>query len=141
MLHSLQALLQLAQSTELPVETTGFGSQLARTALSLLAVCAASWWVLRYAAKRGLLARPTQSKHLTILDRIALDARRSVVVVKVGSKALVLGVSDEGIRTLSEIDPATLNTSQDSSDVAEQSPDKSQAKLSFKALLQGENKD
>ena len=138
MMHTLIA---LAQSAELPAETTGFGAQLARTALSLLAVCGASWWILRFAAKRGILARPSQSKLLTVLDRIALDARRSVVIVKVGEKALVLGVSDEGIRTLSELDAAALLAGTTPSDSGEDLTDSTKLKRSFKELLSPAKKD
>ena len=138
MMHSLIA---LAQSTELPPETTGFGAQLARTALSLLAVCGASWWILRFAAKRGILARPSQSKLLIILDRIALDARRSIVIVKVGEKALVLGVSDEGIRSLAELDAATLIANTTPSDSSENLTDTTKLKSSFKELLSSAKKD
>ncbi len=137
----MHLLITLAQSTEVPPETTGFGAQLARTALSLLAVCGASWWILRFAAKRGILARPSQSKLLTILDRIALDARRSIVIVKVGEKALVLGVSDEGIRTLSELDAAALLTSNPPSESSENLTESTKLKSSFKELLSSAKKD
>jgi flagellar biogenesis protein FliO len=137
----IYSLLQLAQSAELPAETTGFGGQLARTALSLLAVCAASWWILRYAAKRGILPRQTQSKHLQIVDRIALDARRSVVLLRVGSKVLVVAADDQGLRTLGEMDAQEFATATEST-MSEQTDKREAPSIGlFKQLLRAQSKD
>jgi flagellar biogenesis protein FliO len=44
-----------------------------------------------------------------VLERIALEPRRALYVVKVGERVLLLGAGDGGSPTLiTEIDPATL---------------------------------
>ena len=79
---------------------------LAQTLVTLAAVCALAWWVLRWAARRGVGRSPAGI--VTVLDRVALDPRRTLFVVRVGGKALLLGGGDGGLSVLTELDPATL---------------------------------
>lgn len=98
------ALAALAQVTdELPPGTGGFGAQLARTSLALLMVCVMAWWLVRYAARRGMLGAPAHSRHMTVVERVALDARKALHLVRIGKRILVVGASDEGLRTLAEL--------------------------------------
>ncbi|MBL8679802.1 MAG: flagellar biosynthetic protein FliO [Myxococcales bacterium] len=94
----------LAQAVdELPAGTGGFATQLVRTSVALIVVCVAAFWLVRYAAQRGLLGAQSRAKHLSVIDKIALDPRRSVHLVRVGKRVLVLGASDEGLRSLGEL--------------------------------------
>ena len=97
-------LAALAQAVdELPAGTGGFGAQLARTSIALLLVCVAAWWLVRAAARRGMLGAATRGAHMTVIERVSLDPRRALHLVRVGKRVLVLGASDEGLRTLAEI--------------------------------------
>jgi flagellar biogenesis protein FliO len=40
---------------------------------------------------------------LRLLERVALDPRRSVVLLQVGARVLVVGVGDQGLSTLAEL--------------------------------------
>lgn len=75
--------------------------------LALVAVCILAWVVLRWSAKAGLgIGR---GEHLEVIERMALDARRSVVVVRVGKRMLLLGVGEQAAPSLiTELDPAEL---------------------------------
>ncbi|MFO0563536.1 MAG: flagellar biosynthetic protein FliO [Polyangiales bacterium] len=101
MIPALAALAQAAD--ELPPGTGGFGAQLARTSLALLIVCVAAWWLVRYAARRGMLGASAGGTHMTVIERVALDPRRALHLVRVGKRVLVVGASDEGLRTLAEL--------------------------------------
>ena len=87
------------------------GAALAQTLLTLLAVCALAWWVLRWAARRGVGRSPAGV--ITVVDRVALDPRRTLFVVRVGAKVLLLGGGDAGLSLLTELDPATLPADKD----------------------------
>ena len=89
-----------------PPPPPSLGAALAQTLLTLGAVCALAWWVLRWAARRGVGRSPAGV--ITVVDRVALDPRRTLFVVRVGTKALLLGGSDSSLAVLSELDPATL---------------------------------
>ncbi len=89
-----------------PPPPPSLGAALAQTLLTLGAVCALAWWVLRWAARRGVGRSPAGV--ITVVDRVALDARRTLFVVRVGTKALLLGGSDSSLTVLSELDPTTL---------------------------------
>jgi flagellar protein FliO/FliZ len=84
---------------------------LAQTLVTLAAVCALAWWVLRWAARRGVGRSPAGV--VTVLDRVALDPRRTLFVVRVGGKVLLLGGGDGGLSVLTEIDPAALPAEKD----------------------------
>ncbi len=89
-----------------PPPPPSLGAALAQTLITLAAVCALAWWVLRWAARRGVGRGPAGV--ITVVDRVALDPRRTLFVVRVGAKALLLGGSDGSLSVLSELDPATL---------------------------------
>lgn len=104
----------LAQAVdELPAGTGGFATQLVRTSVALIVVCVAAFWLVRYAAQRGLLGAQSRAKHLSVIDKIALDPRRSVHLVRVGNRVLVLGASDEGLRSLAELPAEELGLEPD----------------------------
>ncbi len=84
----------------------GGGAALAQSLLSLVAVCALAWFVLRAAARRGFGTRP--GGVLTVLDRVVLEPRRTLYVVRAGDKVLLVGSGEHGLTTLSELDPATV---------------------------------
>lgn len=112
----------------------GYGAALLQTILALGAVCLLAWVVLRWAAQRGFgtggfgtggfgtgglgagglgsiskSRAPGQEPFVQVLQRIPLDARRSMFLVKVGPQALLLGLGEGGqITVLKELDAAAL---------------------------------
>mgnify|MGYP000946430947 CR=1 FL=1 len=77
----------------------GVGLLLFETFLALVGVCLLAVVVLRWAAGRGLGAAG-RGRAIAVLDRVALDARRSIVVVRVPGRLLLLGVGEGGAPTL-----------------------------------------
>jgi flagellar protein FliO/FliZ len=80
---------------------------LVETFVTLLAVIAVAVLVL-YGARRLGLGRPHGPMQL--VGRLPLDARRSVLLVRVGKQVLVLGVSEAGISRLGEVEPESLDS-------------------------------
>lgn len=66
-------------------------SDVLRTAFALSFVCALAWIALRFAASRGL-GKNTKSARLELVERLALDAQRSLVIVRVEQRRLLIGV-------------------------------------------------
>jgi flagellar protein FliO/FliZ len=77
-----------------------YGSYLLETLLTLLGVCAAAF-VLLYGARRMGAGRASGA--LQLLGRLPLDARRSIVLVKVGERVFVIGVGDGAMTKLGEV--------------------------------------
>lgn len=93
-------LLLLQASRSLP---GGYGAALLQSLLALAAVCILAWVVLRWSAKAGL---GTGGRHLEVLERLALDHRRGLVLVRAGERVLLLGVGEGAAPTLvAELDP------------------------------------
>ena len=61
------------------------------------------------AGRRGLTATAPKGL-ITIIDRLPLDARRSVCVVKVGDEHFLVGVTDQAMTMLSKLDLADLDS-------------------------------
>ena len=100
----LQAPVLQAAARPLP---GGYGVALVQSLLALVAVCILAWVVLRWSAKAGLGVG--RGEHLEVVERMALDARRSVVVVRVGKRLLLLGVGEQAAPSLiAELDPEEL---------------------------------
>ena len=82
--------LDQAVAADLP---SGYGMVLLQAVLALVAVCLLAWVVLRWAAKLGV-GRVSKSGDIEVLERVALDARRSIFLVRVRDQVLLLGVGD-----------------------------------------------
>lgn len=100
----------------------GYGVALLQTLLALAAVCVLAWVVLRWSARSGL--GMGQGQRIRLVERVALDARRTAFLVEVGGKYYFLAAGDGGSPSLI----ATL----DVSDVPE--PDR---KKTFLEVLRG----
>ena len=81
-----------------------------RLLVSLGAVLALLVVLARYAAKRGLGGAGTGRGPVTldVLSRRALGKASSVQVVQVGSRVMVLGVTDRSVSVLTELSEAEL---------------------------------
>lgn len=79
---------------------------IARVVVSL-AVVLGLVWALGRAARRRTLGGGPQAE-VTVVGRAALSRSASVAVVRVGSKAMVLGVTDSSVTLLGAVDPEDL---------------------------------
>jgi len=93
---------QVGVEPGLPAGTTGFGVQLFQSAMALVGVCVAAWLVLRWIAQRQYGANGAP-RNLRVLERVALDPRKSVFLVEAGSRVFLLGASDQSVNTLAEL--------------------------------------
>jgi flagellar protein FliO/FliZ len=89
----------------MPEAPSGHGAALLRMVVSLALVCGIAWFALKWGAKR--LSAPTGAgaARMRVVARLPLEPRRSVVVVRVGARTLVLGSSEAGLETLAELTP------------------------------------
>ena len=79
-----------AETAELP---GGYGVVLLQTLLALAGVCGLAWVVLRWLAQRGLGAGHGGAR-VRVIERVPLDARRTLWLVQVGPKVLLIGGGD-----------------------------------------------
>ena len=84
---------------------SAYASYLIQTFVTLVAVCGVAFVVLYGARKLG--AGKAQGA-ISLAGRLPLDARRSVVLVRVGAHVFVVGVSDAGFTRLGEVDAGEL---------------------------------
>jgi flagellar protein FliO/FliZ len=78
-----------------------YTTYLVETVITLALVCGAAFGVL-YGARRLGLGRATGP--IALVGQLPLDARRSVYLVKIGEKVLVVGTAEGGMVKLGEID-------------------------------------
>lgn len=79
--------------------TSGYGWAVFETMLTLLGVCLLAVVSLKWLAKRGI-GVGVKSTEMAVLDRIPLDARRSLVLVEVRGRTWLLGLGETGAPTL-----------------------------------------
>ena len=86
----------------------GYGVVLLQTMLALFGVSVLAWVVLRWGARRGW-SSSLGGGRLRIIERMALDHRRSLYLVSVGKRVLLIGTGDHGApATLAELDPEAI---------------------------------
>jgi flagellar biogenesis protein FliO len=87
----------------------GYAWEMVRTLLALAGVCLLAWVVLRMLAQRGFgraLPRGGPSR-VEVLERVPLDARRALYVVRADGRVLLLGLGESGAPVLvTELDAA-----------------------------------
>jgi flagellar biogenesis protein FliO len=87
----------------------GYTSDIVQALLALLGVCALAVLAIRFTASRfprlGLVQGPVR-----VQQRITLDPRRTLYLVSVGPRLLLLGVGEtQGPVLLAEIDPQSVS--------------------------------
>ncbi|MBX3250937.1 MAG: flagellar biosynthetic protein FliO [Myxococcales bacterium] len=101
----LPIFLQASSSPPLP---SGYGAALLQTLVSLVAVCLLAWLLLRWGARKGL-GVGGRGGRIRVIERVALDARRSLYLVEVGGKVLLVGTGDAASPSLlTELDPEAI---------------------------------
>ncbi len=84
---------------------SAYASYLVETFVTLLVVCAVAFVVLYGARKMGM---GRSSGGIELVGRLPLDARRSIVLVRVGAQVFLVGVSDGGFTKLGELAASDL---------------------------------
>jgi flagellar protein FliO/FliZ len=91
---------------------SSYGSYVLETVVTLLAVSVLAF-VLLYGARRAGMGRATGA--IDLVGRLPIDARRSVVLVRVAGQVFVVGVSEAGLTKLGELPASDLPTTPDGS--------------------------
>ena len=76
----------------------GYGEMLVGSLLVLGLVCLAAWVVVRFGVRR--MWGPRGGGVLDVIARVPLEPRRSLYVVEVGGKVLLVGTSEMGLNVL-----------------------------------------
>lgn len=81
-----------------------YGELLATSLLVLVGVCVLAFVVVRVARRYLGAPRGAGAGMLDVVARVPLEPRRSLYVVEVAGKALLVGTSEMGLTVLSELD-------------------------------------
>ncbi len=76
---------------------------LLQTLLALAAVCGLAWVIFRVVLPR-LQVGNSAGNMIRVVERVGLDAKRSLFVVEVAGKYLLVGSSENGVQLVSELD-------------------------------------
>lgn len=88
-----------------------WGRQISVTLIWLIVICGGAWFILRlfYSSGPGLggFGRRTR-KLIHVLDRQVLGPQKALLLVEVPGKVVLIGLTDQQIRTLAELSPDDL---------------------------------
>jgi len=87
------------QATEVP----SYGGELVKTIVALIFVCILAYVLLRWGLG-WLYGKKPLPNHMKILGRLPIEGRRSLYLVRVQSRTLLLGVTDSSVNVLAELD-------------------------------------
>lgn len=80
---------------------SGVGAALVQTLALLALFCGLAWWMLRRSANAPLAHH--RGKVLRVVDRVSLDGRSAVHLVRMGDRAWLLGVTDQTVSVVAEL--------------------------------------
>jgi flagellar biogenesis protein FliO len=86
----------------------GYGDLLVTSLVVLGAVCIAAFVVVRVLGRWLSTGRARGAHLLDVVARVPLEPRRSLYVVNVAGKTLLVGTSEMGLSVLSELDAAEV---------------------------------
>ena len=107
--------------------SAGYGWLLAQMVLVLLAVCLLAYALLRFGMRR-FQAAASRTRGMRVVARLVLEPRRSIYVVEIAGRHLVVGAAENGLTQLLELDADTVARLQQA--LAQESP-----RTSFKDIL------
>jgi len=73
----------------------------------MVAVLLAAYFTTKYLS--GKTRRIVKSKHIVILDRMGIAKDKSLLLAKVGDKCLLIGVTNQTIQSLGEVNIGDIN--------------------------------
>ncbi|MBI2266787.1 MAG: flagellar biosynthetic protein FliO [Armatimonadetes bacterium] len=75
---------------------------------SVLFVCCLAFLGTRFLYGKGALGAAPSQRFIRILDRLVLQPQKTLYVIKAGEKVFLLGVGDQQITSLAELDARTV---------------------------------
>ncbi len=85
-----------------PPKPAAYGGILMRMILGLGAVCAIAFIALKWGLQRALMGK-RDDQPIRVLARLPVEPRRSMMVIQVASRTLVIGASEAGMELVAEL--------------------------------------
>jgi flagellar biosynthetic protein FliO len=92
----------IPSTQQVPTVESDYGSMLLKMIISVALVCLLAYAILRWGLGRLVGATPANGE-MEILSQLGLGPNRSIMVVRVGPRFLVIGSTETGISLLSEL--------------------------------------
>ncbi len=93
-----------------------YGWMMVRTLFVLGAVCALAYGLLRWGLRRFVPVGARGAGRMEVVDRLGVAPKQSILVVRVGSRHLLIGSSEAGLQNLGEIDGGDMQIDADQLD-------------------------
>ncbi|HEY4175903.1 MAG TPA: flagellar biosynthetic protein FliO [Kofleriaceae bacterium] len=93
-----------------PGAAASYGDLLVTSLVVLVGVCIAAFVVVKLAGRFLATGRARGAHMMDIIARLPLEPRRSLYVVAVADKTLLVGTSEMGLSVLSELDGAEVRS-------------------------------
>jgi flagellar biosynthetic protein FliO len=85
---------------------------LVQTVFALVFVCGLAYLIFRVILPR-LAVNYGSNNMVRVVDRIGLDARKSLYVIEVAGKWMLVGSSESGVQLIAELDAATAKIAEE----------------------------
>ena len=93
------------------MEGLSFGWLFVKTIIAMIAVIALAIWGIRHWMPRLQGLRPRPDSVIQILERFGLEPRKALYIIQIGKKRLLLGVSENQINKLADLDRSDVHRS------------------------------
>ncbi|MDX2013801.1 MAG: flagellar biosynthetic protein FliO [Myxococcaceae bacterium] len=113
-----------SEPPDLVGEDLNLGWALVRTIVVLGIVVALAWLTLNVGLRKLMGLGPAAGRRglVTVLERVPLDQKRSLYVIKAGDEVILLGSSELNLSFLTKLDPKVLAALEPVKDAPQMSP-------------------
>jgi flagellar biosynthetic protein FliO len=133
----LSVLIGFAFQSAPPPEEIDFGMLLLRTFLFLGLVLLLIFFLLKKVLPHIAKVSGFQNRNIKILERLPVDAKKSLIVVEVQDKAYLMGCSDNAITVLMELDRTKMEVKPVQADTSRVTFDSVFKKIAFRSKSGG----
>lgn len=90
------------------MEELSFGWLLVKTLVAMGVILGLIFVLFRYLVPKMQMGRLNQGSHIQIVERVGLEPRKNLYVVRVGKKNILVGTTEQSISNLVDLNESDL---------------------------------
>lgn len=96
-------------ATNLPEPSIDFSWLFIKVVLAMIVVCVTAYFGIKYLLPKGSFIKKSSRSEIEILERFPLEPRKSLYILKVGNRRVLIGTTENSVHSLLELEEKEFN--------------------------------